>query len=360
MNKGETTEVAPAQPADSLKPVVPKKSAEQKASEDLAKKSEKKVGVFPEQALMVIADSSEGESEDFGKQPLTDENFEDFIIGDPSIERDYWKFPNKLRVNGLKGRITPLLAAQSKLIADNSSIEVACKLGYDVEKQELITGELIKGEENRVDLLFGGRLPKNSYPVMEIHTHADEQLPSQADFLRMVVGKRENEIDLRYVKSGLVVCPGSQILMLPSDQAPLFEWKEAGEFFDNAHKESDATIYGKEYQDALERYKLFWEGREYAPSPENFRRRRELGWTDVVAGRRSAEDLTEELTKEAVSSYARATKYASLLVKIEKKAESAREGVFRKGINATIIEFARDNYVHIYAARDFENFQLIV
>lgn len=214
-------------------------------------------------------------------------------------------------------------------------------------------GEAYKSSSDIFDVLEEGK-----EPLLEIHTHPRNSLPSPSDYARMIMGKNP---DTRVLKGGLLLTPDFQILSIATPRTPIMASKTALRLVE---------LYEDTDNEDHQRNK--WLSRWYFLVPEISKR---LTTKALSEGFAKMMDFVEELGDQGLSEQ-EIVKRALLFEKevdaevdqkldvIYKKNERTGERVglkldshLRASENRDCWEFARAIDVQLYLSTDMTNYR---
>lgn len=320
--------------------------------------------VPPERALTVIAAEKTIKDEGIkrpGKQPLTMETFEGFVLEASDIERNYFKFPDSFQIEDMRSVISEFLDEQRKMIESGTKKEIGTHVVLDAKSFEYRQGTIQHGTELTVGNHPSREVTGNGYSVIGIHTHPTSDgsvspLPSSADYVRLLMGSKDEDGHVsRVAPASMVVCDDMQILMLPSDQTPVFP------DFDDAV--SCVNEYDAELKDRLDNVKGFREDKSklvrFEQSVLNdtsrIRVRGNMGLLSKAEGE-SDETFRVRFEQYRDGVNRRYARFLELRGEILKR----NSGVWFKEVTNSQLEIAQALSVHLYMATDFQNWQMII
>lgn len=184
---------------------------------------------------------------------------------------------------------------------------------------------------------------RGEIPLLEIHTHPHDQLPSPADYLRLLLeGYYEGR---RTVQGIMVLTPSRQILALPTPQTPLLSDTEADQLVDEASREIKEKVNlieskGKQRIDAI---------------AQKISTSFEIVMKELVKKVASGELSPEEGMQQAKASKERVDQLGPLII------SRIEQGYSRKNnheVNIALVDFARVNNIQLFTSTDMANFHI--
>lgn len=320
---------------------------------------------------------------------VSSDNFYDFLLGDPASLPHEHELSSRLDVSWLASHMQELDKQARKgfaLSEEERTKKIEMVEGFKFipreQKDSLLKGinkevELERGQTmylNREDyntyltgIRHGGPysverdleniLDANNIPVLEMHTHSTDVLPSSADYLTLTLDPYNDGGHI--IRAIIVLCPRIQVLAVATRNTPSFSsWEEARQFADEVQDQffqlkRERIIQLFQRKQAIEKVRSEAE-------VENFRRTIESVAhmeRKLMNGPITYEEL--EILVHGVVEYSKA-KTAELAPRL-KRVQSRAERKFLEATEKTNteghIEGARKFGVKLYTATDFRHFQ---
>lgn len=116
------------------------------------------------------------------------------------------------------------LGLSSKEICRQVLGETDAVIYLDKKKEEYLIGGLSFGGFGHVTSRLAEFYSENTFPMMTVHTHPSDSLPSLDDYGSLV--NKVAEPDIREVNAGLIICPNVQVLYLATPGTPFLSDEE--------------------------------------------------------------------------------------------------------------------------------------
>ena len=162
----------------------------------------------------------------------------DGFVYDKQMRKEWKDLENKIRRDNLGGTADFLLD-HTKQMGGSKAIAERARVIYWGIKGGVQGTKISSGDHTSVSQFwtFLRTALHLGIPLMDIHTHPDDALPSTADYYELVCSPYEGK---RTVRASMVLCPNIQILTVATPTTPALPYKEYVELKD-AYREG---IYG--------------------------------------------------------------------------------------------------------------------
>ena len=102
--------------------------------------------------------------------------------------------------------------------------ERGCSSYYDPETKTIQFTPIIHGQEGSVTRESFDLIRQSKLPILEMHTHPEDQLFSPEDYATLLM--KVGAADIRFMKAALLLCPSNQVLALASSETAKYNRNE--------------------------------------------------------------------------------------------------------------------------------------
>jgi hypothetical protein len=225
---------------------------------------------------------------------------------------------------------------------EKAPAEHFCLAYYDERQRAFTFSEVIGGDSHSVRFNLKALIGENCYGMLAIHTHPNDAFISPQDYSLMLRATSEGE---RFAPGVLVLCPGVQILALPTAGTPLLEVGSIGKW----RADWDMRLNQEAF---VQRYSVFGV-RLIDKAKAKFKLVEEQVDRGVISedegGKRTAEIQNKVAEKLA--------QYEDNAKQQKRRNSLAFKNKHKKVVNSVIVECARSLGVVLYGSTDSRYFE---
>ncbi len=282
--------------------------------------------------------------------PDTSKQLALYLFGVDSLKGGPSKFPNQFSFNGtyevfgdymreLDGQRPRVTQEHLLGIKIEDEVEVSKTIYYDGEMNSVRVTDPVQGDHGSVRSSITKAYDAYKRPLIEMHTHSEESLPSVEDYQFILMGNPEAKS--RAIRAIAVLCPKIQILALATDQTPILtpdqlrqlfaEWDEPNGK-DEKYLKTLKNRWERVLDIVVEAHKVYQE-----KISEKSNKDTERTTQDVEA----EDDFSRVLAKAT---------------RIGPKASAKYGTHVRKAFTRLQLQFAKEMGIKLYISTDFKNF----
>lgn len=117
--------------------------------------------------------------------------------------------------------------------------ERGCSSYYDPKTQTIKFTPIIHGKEGSVTREAFDLIRQQKLPILEIHTHPEDQLFSPRDYVTLLL---KVGVGTRFMKAALLPCPSNQILALASSETAKYDQDELEKLLNEWDKQHNVEL----------------------------------------------------------------------------------------------------------------------